>query len=628
VAAVFAAFVVKIVLEPVTGRGAPFALFFGAVVLVSLWAGPGPGIVATLVSVPLWGRMYGADASSRAQLAWQAAIFAVDGVVVVYLAHLMTRARLEAERSEARLRDLIELAPDAFFLADLRGRFVDVNQAACRLLGYERAELLHMTVADIIPVPHHPRMASTRAALLVPGGVHRDEWPHRRKDGSIITVEVSAKILSGGRWQAFVRDVSERKRAEREAHFLAEASTRLTSSLDSGRILATTGELVVSELADLCVVDIVEIGDRPRRLLVASADPRRAPLAERLERVRLDRDRPHLTRRVLDTKSSYLIERVTDETLKSFAQSAEHLRILREAEPRSIMGVPLKSRGELLGVLVLISSKPARLYGLEDLRTAEALAERAALAIDHGRLYETAVQATKLRDEVMGVVAHDLRNPMAAILMNAASLRRRGAEPERRSQRARENIERAGGRMNHLISDLLDVSLIEAGKLAIERARVSTRQLLEETVEAQRPLAASKAIDLQLEVAGAPADLWGDEHRLLQVFENLVGNALKFTSQGGRVLIGAAPSQGDILFWVADNGPGIPAHALPHVFERFWQLMKGDRKGAGLGLPVTRGIVEAHGGQIWVESTLGRGSIFFFTIPEAPAEAAQPEALH
>ena len=159
--------------------------------------------------------------------------------------------------------------------------------------------------------------------------------------------------------------------------------------------------------------------------------------------------------------------------------------------------------------------------------------------------------------------------------------------------------------MNRLIGDLLDVSVIEAGQLRIERARVSTRHLLTDCAEAQRPLAPSASLDLRLELADDLPDVWGDQHRLLQVLENLVGNAIKFTPAQGRITVGAAPREGEVLCWVADTGCGISPDGLPHVFDRFWQARKGAHHGAGLGLPITRGIIEAHGGRIWVESTLG-----------------------
>ena len=254
-----------------------------------------------------------------------------------------------------------------------------------------------------------------------------------------------------------------------------------------------------------------------------------------------------------------------------------------------------------------------RVYGASDLRFAESLAQRAALAIENGRLYRAAVQATQLRDEVLRVVAHDLRNPLSVILMqSAAAPRRGGPEPERRNQRSSEDIHRAATRMKRLIQDLLDVTLIEVGQLRLERGRVPTRQLLLGAVEAQRPLAASAALDVRCDLDHEFPDIWGDPHRLLQVFENLIGNAIKFTPAGGRITISATPGERDVEFRVADTGGGIAASDLSHVFDRFWQARKGAHGGAGLGLPITRGIVEAHGGRISVESTLGRGTTHVF----------------
>jgi signal transduction histidine kinase len=219
----------------------------------------------------------------------------------------------------------------------------------------------------------------------------------------------------------------------------------------------------------------------------------------------------------------------------------------------------------------------------------------------------------------MGVVAHDLRNPLATILMQASVAKRHGDEPERRSQKPIEAIERAVRHMNRLIQDLLDVALMEAGELPIEHARLSAAGLIVEAVDMQRLLASSSSLELRVEVDPAVAEVWGDRDRLLRVFENLIGNAIKFTQAGGRITVGATARDDEIVFRVADTGRGIASEDLPRVFDRFWQAPSAGRKGAGLGLPITKGIVEAHHGRIWVESTLGSGSTFFFAIPIASA---------
>jgi hypothetical protein len=259
-----------------------------------------------------------------------------------------------------------------------------------------------------------------------------------------------------------------------------------------------------------------------------------------LEQVHLDRTRSHLGHTAVETKRPLLIERIKSEQIESFAQGDEHLAMLRAMEPRSLIELPLLIRGEILGVLVFISSTPDRLYGPADLPFAEAIAERAALAIENGRLYQQAVHATELRDEVLGIVAHDLRNPLSSILLQSQLLRPPDAGPDRRSHRPAEVIQRAAKRMNRLIRDLLDVSTMEAGRFAIEHARISPSELLAEFVEAQRPMAAASTLELRLDVSDELPDIWGDSSRVLQVLENLIGNASKFTAPGGLITIGVA----------------------------------------------------------------------------------------
>jgi signal transduction histidine kinase len=367
------------------------------------------------------------------------------------------------------------------------------------------------------------------------------------------------------------------------------------------------------------MVDVIDEDGVIRRLKVAAGDPSKADLCALLEHIPIDRDGPYLLRGAFETKQSVLITHVTSEQLESFAQGPEHLQALRGMSPISLMGVPLLRQERLLGALAFISSTGSRHYGESDLHLAEELAGRAAMSIENARLYRVSVRATQLRDQVLGVVAHDLRNPLSAILMQTSVLKRQGPELERRSEQPMEVIQRAAKRMNRLIQDLLDVARMEAGQLTIERARLSAGGLIAEAVDMQRPLAASASLELRVEVDPDVAEVWGDRDRLLQVFENLIGNAVKFTPAGGRITAGATSRDAEVVFRVADTGSGIPSEHLPRVFDRFWQATSTRGLGAGLGLPITKGIVEAHGGRVWVESTAGSGTTFFFAIPTVSA---------
>jgi PAS domain S-box-containing protein len=225
---------------------------------------------------------------------------------------------------------------------------------------------------------------------------------------------------------------------------------------------------------------------------------------------------------------------------------------------------------------------------------------------------DTARHATQARDDMLGLVVHDLRNPLSAIYALARVLRRTGSEHE-----LADELAYAAERMNRLIRDLVDVSLLDAGTFSIKQERVATRDILSEVVRSQSVLTAPASLKLRLEAASKVPDVWADHDRLLQVFENLVGNAIKCTEPGGLITVCATAKAGEILFSVKDTGRGIRADQLPHVFDRFWQAPESKRHGAGLGLSIVKGVVETHGGHIWVESSPGQGTTFFFTIPIA-----------
>jgi signal transduction histidine kinase len=184
-------------------------------------------------------------------------------------------------------------------------------------------------------------------------------------------------------------------------------------------------------------------------------------------------------------------------------------------------------------------------------------------------------------------------------------------------------IRRSADRANRLISDLLDVARIQAGGLAVEPVPVEAAALVQEALEAATPLANGKKLTLQPEMPEHLPAVCSDRDRVLQVFGNLIGNAIKFTPEGGRITVRADNEPHEVKFAVCDTGPGIPPEHLPHVFDRYWQAKSTRKLGTGLGLSIAKGIVEAHGGRIWVESELGKGAAFHFTLPLAASVGAK-----
>jgi signal transduction histidine kinase len=247
-------------------------------------------------------------------------------------------------------------------------------------------------------------------------------------------------------------------------------------------------------------------------------------------------------------------------------------------------------------------------------RDGEVRAERAALEAERARLAE----AVASRDDVLAIVSHDLRNPLTSIALGVDQLRRHSGDGARR-ERVLDSIERSAQRMTTLIEDLLAIAKIDAGQLALNMAAADAGVLVDDALTVVRPLADAKSIQLS---ANVPPDtiLRCDRDRLLQVFGNLLGNALKFTPENGAISIEARIEKGVVRFVVRDTGPGIPSDSLPYVFDRFYQGPGRRRGGAGLGLAIARAIVEAHGGSISVESAVGAGTTFQFTVPLADGQ--------
>lgn len=230
---------------------------------------------------------------------------------------------------------------------------------------------------------------------------------------------------------------------------------------------------------------------------------------------------------------------------------------------------------------------------------------------------EEAERAARARDEVLAVVSHDLRNPLNLVMTNAELLLDTATERPQSERALIDMIRRAADQMHRLIRDLLQVAAIEAGSMTVEPASESAWSIVEEACSTLAHVARAKDITLSF---GEPRHLppvTADRDRILQVLGNLIGNALKFTPEGGRIDVAVAETPDALVFSVADSGSGIDPEDLPHIFDRFWQARHARAAGAGLGLAICRGIVQAHGGELWATSEPGNGSTFSFTLPRS-----------
>jgi signal transduction histidine kinase len=278
-----------------------------------------------------------------------------------------------------------------------------------------------------------------------------------------------------------------------------------------------------------------------------------------------------------------------------------------------LLAVPILEEGRSAGSLYLARAPGEAAFTDEDQRVAELLAAYAGVAIGNARLYRQALEATRAREDLLATVSHDLRNPLSTIRLASFSLGRAGLEGAPAEAVAR--IERAVGRLTRLIDDLLEAARIEAGVLRTTVQPEDATALIEATTELLRPAAAERSIELCTRTEPGLTVLC-DRHLVMRVLANLITNSIKFSPPSGQVRVEADAGGGaDVQFSVSDDGPGIPAEHLPHVFDRYWQPKGSDRGGSGLGLFIARGIVEAHGGRIRVESTPGHGTTMRFNLP-------------
>lgn len=324
-----------------------------------------------------------------------------------------------------------------------------------------------------------------------------------------------------------------------------------------------------------------------------------------------------LEEEVVEQHTVPLPVRSTPSEITAAAMSAHAVR----KGARVMHAVPLFHEHGLVAVAG-VGLRGADVLDDETAQLLQSLAGHAAQAIARLRALEVQVQASRARDEVLAVVAHDLRNPLNVISIAANGLMQK--LPDGQARRPLERIIRGAQRAERLIRDLLEVSAIEGGRFAIQARPVEAAELLLAAIESQQALVTNASVIIASDLSPELPQLDADDERIHEVLENLVGNAVKFTGAGGTITIGASAREGEVVCWVKDSGPGIPADHLPHLFDRFWQARKADRRGAGLGLTICKAIVEAHGGRIWAESVVGEGTTMFFTLP---AMAQAPRAL-
>ena len=522
----------------------------------------------------------------------------------------------ERKQADARFRGLLESAPDAIVTVNPNGRIALVNTQAERLFGYDRSELLGQVVEILMPErfrsihqSHRPRYLQSPTTRSMGGGL---ELIARRKDGSEFPAEISLSPLQSEDeilTISVIRDVTERKQAEEAQRFLTQASTLLAASLDYQTTLASVAQIAVPVLADGCIVEVVrdESDDTDAMTAVAMVEPEGLPLSGVLGALPVQ---------VLHSGQAFVF---TDAA--SPADLGAETRYLREAGFTAVLILPLMAGGRTLGVMSFVAAGTGRDYGPKSRSLAEELAHRCALAIENARLYREAQRAIGLRDDFFSVASHELKTPVAALLaytqfMLTRAARQHGLTIEQTLQ-SLEEVHFQSDRIGKLVAQMLDTSRLDAGKLALDPEMTSLSRLVRLAIRTAK--AANPRHTITVKTNG-PNWAIVDPLRIEQVVTNLVDNAIKYSPDGGPIEVELKRFDGThVCLCVTDHGIGIPLEHRAHVFDRFYQAHAGQHfagvAGMGLGLFITRRIVEMHGGTIEIEAPPGGGSRVRVSLP-------------
>lgn len=582
------------------------------------------------------------------------------GAVAMILAEgrdLTTQKQVEEALHDSRegLRRMIAASSEAILLVGEDGRIGQFNAGAERLFGYTAADALGQPL-DMLVVENLPagrkRFRGLRNPKSLGGAYEHRHVLGRRRNGEVFPAEATLSPLRGGKrsFAVALYDVSARwaseeisvgavtaadafrgtsSNAAREAVLLAEASARLGASLDIGQLLDVMAELLVPAVASFCVIEVLGEAGQPRRLATLHGDRSRTGLTTLFLGYPRDPDRPYIGRTTVTAGTTEYVERLSDTRLHLLAQDGAYLEALRALNPRSYVSAPLVARRNTIGVVTAVRDDTMPLFAGDDVVLIERLAQRAAPAFDHALAHEHALRAIRQRDEVMSIVTHDLRSPLGAITLNAQALEEltRGVGDARVRQML-STMNESVQWMDRLINDLVDVASIESGRLSLEVGLIEPALLVRRALKQFDLAAEAGTIRLRAELPDTLPLLMGDADRLHQTLSNLLSNAVRLTPAGGEIVVRAEAHADAMTFSVRDTGPGIPVSEQRRIFDRFVHIRRGSSvRGTGLGLAIAKGIVEAHGGQIRVESTPGAGSCFLFTLPLAGPDEHRGQSI-
>ncbi len=502
--------------------------------------------------------------------------------------------------------------------------------------GMPAEETVSMPQSDYMQRHVHPddrdAFASALARAIEEGKHHRVEYRIVWPDGSTHWIEARGQMFVDGdgdpsQMVGVSINITRRKRTEQDLKFLANASAELASLVDPQSTLDRLAFMSVPTFADWCAVDLLQEDGTLKRVAVAHADP--AKVRSAYERQRRFPSDPNMTRgvwNILRTGQAEFVHEITNDLLERLIPDPGRLSMMKKLGLRSYVGVPLSVRGKTLGVIIFFTAESGRLYTAEDMSLAEDLARRAAVAIENADLYRAMRRSDQAKDVFLATLAHELRNPLAAIVGGLGMVTLAADDSKRVEEYAR-LMERQAGQLTRLVDDLMDVSRIATGKITLKKEPASLAAILNSAIETSRAYIESGQHRLLVSLPGEPTDLSADPVRLSQVFSNLLTNAAKYTNPGGEISVTLECAASEFIVRVRDTGIGIAADMLKNVFKIFIQVthpVERDQGGMGIGLSLVEGLVKLHGGRVEAFSAgPGQGSEFVVHLPRLQEHDAQ-----
>lgn len=528
----------------------------------------------------------------------------------------MSAPRSAIERELQLKSDALEHSLNGFDIVDAEGRFVYANRAYLDMWGYESLD----EIVGTSPAGHcaDPSVADRIIAELKASGECTIEFLARRKDGSTFDVRMWARLAHDAEGREIYPttsiDITEEKRAARSARLLSAVTDVLIAEVDVDQAVERVARVIVPDLADCCIVDLLSEAGTPLLQPVAGChgDSKKQRLVSEY--------RARLHAPAEGTGGVPGVVRTGTAELHSPAAGRDGPGI------HSYLCVPLRARGRILGALTLILDEGARRFDERDVATAQLLSDRVALSVDNALLYRNAQEAIRSRDEFISICSHELKTPVTSMKLQFQTAQRQVEQDDPAvfgKDRVKARIAvvlRQVERMSKLIDDMLDVSRIATGKLALDFERVDLGAVVQEVVDRFAEQFAVMNVPLSYDrPAVQDAAVRGDRLRLEQVVTNLLTNALKYGG-GHPVSVTLRVHEGSAEVAVHDRGIGIAPEDVGRIFRRFERIASTSNVGGlGLGLYITREIVEAHGGEIQVESSPGTGTTFVVRLPLAPA---------